>query len=456
MPLAKTDLWTTVLDEIKTQVGPQRFSLWFQNVRPIRLEEDGATLGVPNLFVQEWMHAHFEDVLRQSLSKHLGKAPAVRFVVDPPLFRQARATQLQAEAEIVEESAAASEEAKSHKGESNLRPDFTLDNFIVGPHNKLAHACAMEIIESASNRLNPLFIHSLSGLGKTHLMQAIYHELKRRDDGRKAEYVSAESFTNQFVYAMRGNRLDSFRHRYRNADVLLVDDVHFLSNKSGLQEELLHTYEALDDGKRQLVLASDVHPKMLARIKQGLINRFASGMVVRVTPPDFTTRVSILKTKLQQQRRRVPEEVVRYVARGFEGSVRDLTGAITLVLAYAGLTGDRIDVAFARKVLSRDGEEAGTHRDMETVERVVVEQFKLRPSDLRAKRMRRANRIARHICMYLARRHTTMSCLEIARHFGSANHSTVVFAVSRVEETMAKDRDVAELVAALAEKIRKS
>ena len=224
----------------------------------------------------------------------------------------------------------------------------------------------MEILDSSSNRLNPLFIHSLSGLGKTHLLQAMLHEVRRRDDGRTAEYLSAETFTNQFIYAMRNNRLDAFRHRYRNVDILLIDDVHFLGNKSRLQEELLHTFDALHTGNRQFVLASDVHPKMLSKIKQNLVNRFASGMVVRMAPPDFSTRVAIMKIKLQQQARRLPEDVVRYVARGFEGSVRDLTGATTLILAYAGLTGEKIDVNLARTALTasapRDGGAFGARR----------------------------------------------------------------------------------------------
>lgn len=454
MQLTKTDLWTTVLDDIKGQVGDQRFSLWFQNVRPVDIKDNEAKLGVPNLFVQEWLHSHFDDILRKTFANHTGKSLDVRIIVDPQLFQESRANELKASAEIVEE--ASTDEIKPSKPDTSLRPDFTLDNFIVGPHNKLAHACALEIIESGSNGLNPLFIHGLSGLGKTHLLQAIHHELQRRDDGRKAEYVSAESFTNQFIYSMRNNRLDAFRHRFRNADVLLVDDVHFLNNKTGLQEELLHTYEALNDGKRQLVLASDVHPKMLNKVKQSLVSRFASGMIVRITQPDFTTRVAILKAKLQQQHRRVSDDVIRYVARGFEGSIRDLNGAMTLVLAFAGLTGDKVDVALARKALSQNGEHFDTQRDIQTVEKVVVEQFGIKASDLRARRMRRTHLMARHVCMYLARHCTTMSCREIARHFGSANHSTVVFAVSKVEQTMETDRNTAELISALTDKIRKS
>jgi chromosomal replication initiator protein len=313
----------------------------------------------------------------------------------------------------------------------------------------------MEILDSSSNRLNPLFIHSLSGLGKTHLLQAVLNEARRRGDGRTAEYLSAETFTNQFIYALRNNRLDAFRHRYRNTDILLIDDVHFLGNKSRLQEELLHTFDALHTGNRQFVLASDVHPKMLSKIKQNLVNRFESGMVVRMAPPDFSTRVAIMKGKLQQQARRLPEDVVRYVARGFEGSVRDLNGATTLILAYAGLTGEKIDVNLARTALTEAHHGTDAHSGLDAVERVVSRHYSLDAAALRKRRRTRAVRLPRQLCMYLARKFTPMSCREIAGHFGAANHSSVISAANRIEESLKKDSDLAELVSAMGEEIRK-
>ncbi|MGD1001729.1 MAG: chromosomal replication initiator protein DnaA [Candidatus Brocadiia bacterium] len=453
MPLLKSDVWPAVLEAIQKDVGEQRFSLWFRNVRPVRLEGDTAVLGVPNLFVQEWLETHFLDILRRCLAERLGRPATVKFIIDAALFKQAREAELRAGAAIVEEASAAAKEPE--RLQAQIRPDFTLANFVVGSGNKLAYACAMEILDSSSNRLNPLFIHSLSGLGKTHLLQAMLNEVRRRDDGRTAEYLSAETFTNQFIYAMRNNRLDAFRHRYRNVDILLIDDVHFLGNKSRLQEELLHTFDALHTGNRQFVLASDVHPKMLSKIKQNLVNRFASGMVVRMAPPDFSTRVAIMKIKLQQQARRLPEDVVRYVARGFEGSVRDLTGATTLILAYAGLTGEKIDVNLARTALTEAHHETEAHSGLDVVERVVSRHYSLDAADLRKRRRKRAVRLPRQLCMYLARKFTPMSCREIASHFGAANHSSVISAAARIEETLKKDSDLAELVSAMGEEIRK-
>jgi len=455
LPSLKTDAWSQILDDIRGTVGDQRFSLWFRNVRPIELEGDAIRLGVPNLFVQEWLENNFLDLLRQAIACQFGKAPQVGFVIDPELFRAARAKELDEGAQIVVEGAAA--EKKDAAGKTRIRPDFTIENFVVGPCNKLAHACAQQILESPSRNLHPLFVHSLSGLGKTHLLQAVWHGFQARGDGRKAEYVTAETFTNQYVYAIRNHRLDAFRHRYRKADVLLIDDVHFLNSKKGAQEEFLHTYDALDARSRQLVLASDVHPKMLMQIRTNLTNRFASGMVVQMGRPDFSTRVAILKAKLRQQRRRLPEEVLRYVARGFEGSIRELTGAITSVLAYAGLTGEKIDISLARTALSELGQvpRAGAS-GLDTVERVVAAHYGVKPSSLRARRKTRATRLPRQVCMYLARQCTTMSCREIAEHFGSSNHSTVVFARKRIEEARRKDARLAELIASMAEQIRKA
>jgi chromosomal replication initiator protein len=456
MPVAvKVDLWPSVLEDIQKAVGEQRHALWFRNLKPVSIEGDPVVLGAPNLFVRDWLETHFSDLLKQTLARHLGRVPALKFVIDPQLFRETRKAEMAANAEIVEAAAAPDPRKETPRDTATLCREFTLDRFVVGSGNKLAHACAMELIESKSNRLHPLFIHSLSGLGKSHLMQAIYHEVRKRDDGRTAEYLSAESFTNQFLYALRSHRLDAFRNRYRNTDVLLIDDVHFLSNKMGLQEELLHTMEAIDADKRQLVLASDVHPKMLARMKQGLASRFGGGMVVRMTQPDFATRVAILKAKLQQQGRRLPDDVVKYIARGFEGSVRELMGAATMVLAYAGLTGAKIDGALARQALARMEAPGACNGGIDPVERAVARQYGIKVEDLRRRRQSRGTRLARQVCMYLARQCTPMSCREIAQHFGSANHSTVIFAVNRIEAGMRSDRNLAEVVGALKEQVRK-
>ena len=454
MPSLKADAWASVLDELKSSVGERRFTLWFSNVRPIKLEGDSLTLGVPNLFVREWLDTHFHDVLRQALAQSLGKAPTIEFRIDPELFRESRKRGLETKAELIEAHAASATKARHADG--HIRPDFTLKNFVLGSFNKLAYACAMEILESESNQLHPLFVHSRSGLGKSHLLQAIWHEIRQRENTRGAVYVSAEALTNQFIYAMRNHRLDGFRHRYRNAELLMVDDVHFLSRKSGLQEELLHTFDALESRKRQIILASDVHPKMLMQVKQGLVNRFASGMIVKIGRPDFAARVAILKSKIQQQRRRFPEDVVKYIARGFEGSIRELIGAVTSVIAYSSLTGEKVDIPLVKKALARVGPPLEGRSGLDVIERIVAKHYGTKPATWHGRHLTRTTRFPRQVCMYLARKCSGLSCREVAQHFGSAHHSTAVFAVKSIEEEMNKDPHLSELVAAMMEEIRRA
>lgn len=416
------------------------------------MSADEVVLGVPNLFVQDWVSKHFTATIRDSLATHTDAAPDIRFVIAPKLFQESRRRELETGAEIVQ--AAAERNDREPQPNGHIRSDYTLDRFVVGPFNKLAHACAMEIIESRTNHLHPLFVHSRSGLGKTHLLQAIWHEIRRRNDGRTAVYVSAEAFTNQFVYAMKARRLDGFRHRYRQADILLLDDVHFLRRKAGLQEELLHTYDALENRKCQLVLASDVHPKMLAQVRQSLVNRFASGMVVRISNPDTTARLAILQAKAAALRQHFPGTVLRHVAKNFDGNVRELTGVLTAILAYAGLTNERISLPLARKTLARLSPGKPSISGLPQIEEIVARHFDVNPAAWRGSRLPRTLRFPRHVCMYLSRKHSSASCREIAEHFGLANHSTVVFSVKRVEAEMKKDRRLADLVGQIAEEIR--
>jgi len=448
----KADTWAAVLERVRGAIGERRFSLWFSSVRPLGWTPRTLTLGVPNLFVQEWFERHLRETLRAALREVHGASPEIVFQIDPALFQERRAQELETDADVV--AAGASVRRDRISSQAAIRPDFTLDTFVVGPHNKLCVACAREIVESESNRITPLFIHSQAGLGKTHLLQAIWHEFQKRDRERNAMYVSAETFTNQFIYAMRTRRLDGFRHRYRHADVLMIDDVHFFRRKSSLQEELLHTFDALNTGHRQIVLASDVHPKMLTQVRQSLVNRFASGMIVKIGRPDFATRLAILKARARRLGRRVPDAVLRYIARGFEGNIRELIGTLTTVLAFATLTGEKLSLAVAKKALAETGAGRGRVSEIQTIERAVGKQWGLEPTAWHGRHLTRPLRLARQVCMYLAREWANMPCREVARHFGSTHHSSVLFAVRRIEEALKHDPKLAALVAAVREELR--
>jgi chromosomal replication initiator protein len=449
LPSLQAEAWTAVLEDIRSQVGPQRLSLWFSNLHALDITREAVTVGVPNLFVRDWLASNFSHIFRASVATQFGRPLEVDFKISPKLFQETRRRALDADAGLVAEGAAAASSGDATAGATGIRPEYTLERFVVGPCNKLAQACAQEIIHSDAHHLHPLFVHAPCGLGKTHLLQAIWHAIRRRRDGRTAVYVSAESFTNQFVYAMRRRRLDGFRHRYRTADVLLVDDVHFLSTKRGLQEELLHTYDAIASRRCLLVLASDAHPKLLTDIKQNLLSRFASGMIVRLSSPSKRTRLAILKAKARELRQPIPSGALRFIAECCPGSIRDLIGALTTVAAYASLTREPVSLATARRALARTPTRVRSPSDLAAIERAVGDQFNVEPARWHAQRLTRTVRFPRQVCMYVARQCSALSCREIARYFNTANHSSVIFATKRVEQEMRRNPAVADKVAAV-------
>jgi len=451
---SKDEAWTNVLARVRSKIDEQRFNLWFHNVELVRLSGKCAEIGVPNLFIRDWIQEHFLNVLEESFAEELAERPAVRLVINGKLFKKAREEQLTEGFDQIRKAITRSEAERCVQDKhGGVRPDLTLDSFVVGECNKLAHCCAMQVARSKESNFNPLFFHSVSGLGKTHLLQGIWHEIKAGNSKTKVAYTTAELFTNQFVYAMRNNKLDAFRHKYRNVEVLLLDDVHFFSNKLGLQEEFLHTYDALSQGRAQLVLASDVHPKMLSRLKESLASRFVSGMIVKLEEPKFETRVAILRAKAALHGRKIRRDVLEYIAHNFEGNVRALEGAITSVIAYAALNNSAVSVRLAGEALKGLIGVPRRSISLENIERAVAQQFGVSKADLRSRKRAKAVAFPRQICMYLARTLTDHSCQEIADYLGGRHHSTTVFAERKTRERLKGDDNLAELVAALKETV---
>lgn len=438
-----TSVWPEVLAEIREEVGEQRFNLWLGHTELVRFDEERVEVGVPNLFIQEWLEAHFREIFVRHCLQRMGIAPEVRFVIDGKLFREGRARSLAAEQDIMADAS----RPKAQKM-PRINPEYRLELFVTGPCNQLSAACAEQLIQGRAEEFKPLFIHSYSGLGKTHQLQAIWWGIRESGRDCRAEYASAEEFTNQFIYAMRRNRLDAFRAKYRCVDVLLIDDIQFFADKPGLQEEFLHTFDALSGSDKQVVLASDVHPKRLDRVKESLICRFASGMVVALARPDFDTRVKILSHKVERAGVNVPDAVLAFLAERYQGSVRELCGALMTVVAYSNIIDRRPTLALAHEALAEVFRH-GQALDMDRIEQAVAERFSVSQQDLHSGRRIRRIALPRQVCMYLARELTQLSCKEIARHFGGKNHTTVVFAHKRVAELCGKDSGLAEVVGEL-------
>ncbi len=426
-----------VLQSLAGRIGPQRFNAWFKSTTRLEIEPGYVKLNVPNPFVASWIENHFASEIEEAIVTALGGERKLMICVDSSLSKQFRKRQLDIQASQV---------ARSNNGlvrqpvrENKVPLRHSLQTFVVGQTNRLAYSAALMVAGGRNAELNPLFIHGASGLGKTHLLQGICAAAEQSTERRvRWRYVSGEQFTNDFVNAIKKKRTQEFRDTYRRLDLLVIDDVHFLASKRATQEEFLHTFNSIDAAGKQIIMASDTHPKFLGQLSEQLSSRFISGMVVKIDAPDKPTRVKILARKAASLGTVAPAEVLDYIAMHIRGNVRELEGALVKLTALAGLNGEPINLetavdALADHLAQTDG--ALTLGDIETT---VAAYFGVTPADIHSSRRTHTVSLARMIAMTLARRHTQMSFPEIARFMGK-NHSSVVLAVQRMERLLADD-----------------
>jgi chromosomal replication initiator protein len=442
MQTTQTEQWQACLDILKNRIGADRFNLWFKNIELVEFSDTQLVIGVSSAFIAEWLEEKLKQDIVDSLYAVCGEPREVKFRVAASLFGKLRAESLEESASLIRK-ATAEKASVAQKDESQVRPEFTLSGFVVGPCNQLAFAAAKDLVSSVKVMINPLFLHGPTGVGKTHLLQAIYNELAAVKPQLRVRYAHAERFTNQYVFGLKHGRLDGFRHLYRDADVLLIDDVHFLSNKMGFQEEFLHTFNAVVGRSHQVVMASDSHPHELAKIHEGLASRFMSGMVVKLEPPQYSTRLAILRSKAARLQKRIDEDVFKFIAHMCQGNVRDLEGALTTVLACASLSGGKVDVDMAKQVLQRCGGGRKGPISLGLLEHLALEEFGMTREQLHARKRAKCVSIPRQVCMYLARKWTGASAQEIGDHFGGRNHTTVLFAEKKIGEAVTADQSLA-------------
>jgi len=326
-----------------------------------------------------------------------------------------------------------------------LIPRYTFDAFVIGGGNQFAHAAARAVAERPSKAYNPLFLYGGVGMGKTHLMQAIGHEVKRRQPEISICYLSSEKFTNEVINSLRYDKMISFRDKFRNVDVLLIDDIQFLKQKERTQEEFFHTFNALHESMKQIVIASDRPPKELAEIEDRLRNRFEWGLIADIQPPDLETKVAILQKKAESERVSLPIDVALFIASNIRSNVRELEGALTRLLAYCSLTAVEVSVQTAQQVL-KNFIETQKKITIESIQKAVAEQFGLRVTDIKAKNNSRAIVYPRQIAMYLTKHLTEASLPEIGRQFGGKHHTTVMHSVEKIEEQRQSDKDLNRLL----------
>lgn len=424
------------INEILAQrVGLQKYKIWFKNSTRMTVEDNYVKVGVPNLFIGGWIENHFESEITEVVSEVLQRPMKVIFNIDPALFGSQRRAQLDSQAESVAKSTNPSSQKRQAKpkrqpAKQSLR--LKLGDFVVGSCNRLAYNAAKMVASEPKIHFNPLFIHGSCGLGKTHLLQGICNAMRKERPQSQFMYVSGEEFTNQFVMSLKKGNLDQFRHRFRQNDLLVIDDVHFLASKKATQEEFLHTFNAIDATSRQVVLASDAHPKMIGQLSDGLVNRFVAGMVVKIDPPDYQTRCSILRQRSVSMNKHVPEPVFEYIADNIRANVRELEGALLKVVAYASMGQVPVTLSLAREALDDHIARADPMVQLSDIESVVATYFGLTTADVHSSRKTRTISLARSLTMFLSRKHTTMSYPEIGRFMGGKNHATVILACKKV------------------------
>lgn len=441
------DLWPDVLNYLKKTVREQQFETWFKCLRPDCLEPGVARLKVPNQFYKAWLSERYMPTLQEAFMAVAGEHPEISFVIDAELEVGSEDTT----GRDVERSAAggaaapqftpASDSRREQRIQSEMRlnPLYTFEHFVVGPSNSLPHAAALAVVDSASQAYNPLFVHAPLGMGKTHLVHAVCHGLLSKRPDLNILYLSCEGFVNQFIAAIEHGELEKFRYRYRQVDVLLVDDIHSLQGKERTQEEFFHTFNTLHNDQKQIVLSSDSPPSEIPKLEERLVSRFNWGLVTRIDPPSYETRVAIVRKKAQVRGRSFPDDVAEFIAESVAKNIRELEGAVVTVLAYASLANKAVTLSLARDALRERIDAARAKPGFDTILDLVLREYRVRHSDLQSKRRSRTITLPRQVCMFLARRHTNLSLEEIGGHFGGRDHSTVLHACEKIEHLIQDD-----------------
>ena len=441
------ELWQKTCYELQKLISPDAFKRWFSPVKPVSLESGRLVLNVDNSIYQFWIEGNYLPQLKESLALAFGRDVEVMFEVGSS--DNGTATPASSAAEEVFESR---NQAKATT--SDLIQRYVFETFVVGVNNQFAHAAALAVAEAPAKIYNPLFIHGAVGLGKTHLMHAIGHRIQKMRKNVRIIYVTSEQFTNEFITAIQHAELIKFRKRFRQADVLLIDDVQFFAGKERSQEEFFHTFNALFDGNKQIILTSDSPPVEVKNLEQRLVSRFEWGLTAELQPPDIETRLAILKAKAAKMDVRLGDGVLHFIAERVKANIRRLEGALNRVAAWAALNDKKLTQAQVEELLKDFiQQEARNAVTIDIIQRKVAENFDIRMTDMTSKRRPNNIAIPRMVAMYLCRKLTHKSLHEIGEAFGGRDHGTVLHACKRVESDMEKDSNLRQQINFLSQKL---
>ena len=436
--------WDKFLDRVKSRVSINTFTTWFQPTRLNRAEGDTLYIQIPSAVFRQVLTRTYGDIVKAVFHEIGTPNMKVQYVCTEEEPVQA--------APVV--SGVKQTKLDFESSDHQLNTRYTFDSFVVGKSNEFAHAASRAVAEQPSKAYNPLFLYGGVGMGKTHLMHAIGHTIKKRNPAMRLSYVSAEKFTIEVINSLRFDRMISFRDRFHTVDVLLVDDIQFIAGKERTQEEFFHTFNALYEQQKQIVISSDCLPKDINSIEERLRSRFEWGLIADIQPPDLETKIAILQKKAENERFSLPDDVAEYIARAIKSNVRELEGALTRLMAYASLTGATVSLATAQQVLRNIIASQEKRVTIDLIQKRVSEHFNLREQDLKVRSNTRAIAFPRQVAMYLCRRLTALSYPEIGRLFNDKHHSTVMHSVEKIERLIEDDANFRKVIDAFVQPYR--
>ena len=447
-------IWDRVLSRIETKVNRHIFYTWFKPTSLMADDGERLQIRVPNGLFRDWLTKHYAAVLDEALAEVDRTGTSIRFISDAaevaePAVVVTKPAPVEPHAGLVE---TAPEEDEARPG--GLAPRYSFDTFIVGSSNQFAHAACRAVAEAPSRSYNPLFIYGGVGLGKTHLMHAIGHYVLNHLRTLKLTYISSERFMNEMINAVRYDRVLDFRERYRSVDVLLVDDIQFLAGKEGTQTEFFHTFNALYDSQKQIVISSDCPPHEIPQLEERLRSRFEWGLIADIQAPDLETKVAILKKKAETEGIPLPDNVAIYIAGKIKSNIRELEGSLIRLIAYASLTGREISLGLAQDVLRNVLQHDERAVTIEGIQKFVSDYYQLKHGELKSRNNSKSIAMPRQIAMYLCKALTSASLPEIGRSFGGKHHSTVIHSIRKVEDLRQRDGDFNTLINTFVESFR--
>lgn len=442
------DLWGKTLNVIEKKISKPSFETWLKSTKAIALNKNTLIVEAPNDFAREWLDGNYKEILTEILYELIGENMSLKFVIpesnmDDPIM-VSPANKKPAKPEVITDSA-----------QHMLNPKYTFETFVIGSGNRFAHAASLAVAEAPAKAYNPLFIYGGVGLGKTHLMHAIGHYVLEHNPMAKVVYLTSEKFTNEFINSIRDNRPDDFRNKYRNVDILLIDDIQFLAGKESTQEEFFHTFNTLHEENKQIIISSDRPPREIPTLEDRLRSRFEWGLITDITPPDLETRIAILRKKAKADGLDIPNEVMLYIANQIDSNIRELEGALIRVVAYSSLENKDINADLAaealKSIIPSSKPRVITIQD---IQRVVGEQFGVKLEDFSAKKRTKSIAFPRQIAMYLSRELTDFSLPKIGEEFGGRDHTTVIHAHEKISNLIKTDPQFQKQIQELENKLK--